>query len=171
MRADAFGPAAVTRLACASPAPFAAPQRWDPRRAGRHREHSQALARRATKQGQAGIEPARPWQTLRGELPAAIQHNGLLHTHAPFARQARSVGHTCATPVMSCAPPLLRSKRVRLRRSEHGQARVARGHGVGPRPTTHPPPRGGSLVTPPAVAHRALKAAMRCKPRKSACTA
>ena len=40
-----------------------------PRRAGQPREdRDQALARRATRQGQAGIEPARPWQSLRGEL-------------------------------------------------------------------------------------------------------
>jgi len=93
MRADAFGPAAVTRLACATRAPFATPWRLDRRRAGQHRRgRSQALRAGLRDKAGAGIEPARPWQSLRGAC-CRIQHNGLLHARPALVRKLTPAGH------------------------------------------------------------------------------
>ncbi len=118
-------------------------------------------------QAAPGIEPGTTWQSLRGELPAAIQHNGLLHARPAFRSPSSLPPGMRATPVMSCAPTRLRGHRLgvpspcppntdarahpgyRLRKSR-GQARCARSHRVGPRPPTIRPPRGlpGSLHCP-----------------------
>ena len=104
MRADASRPAAVTRLACATRAPFAAPWRLDWHRAGRHRrDRSQALARRTTRQAAAGIEPAAAWQSLRGESLARFNITGCCRQPRRSLAKARSLPGLTATPVMSCA--------------------------------------------------------------------
>ena len=154
MRADAFAARCRHGPCVASPAPFAAPRRLDRCRAGRHRrDRSQALARRATRQGQAGIEPARPWQPLRGEC-CRIQHNGLLHAMPPVARKLASCRH-CAQPPL-CLAPLRACKTclVRLRRKGHGQARCACSLGVSPRPPSIRPPEGAPWLRPPAAARQ-----------------
>jgi len=180
MRAGAFGPAAVTRLACATRAPFATPWRRRRRRTGQHRrDRDQALSRRATKQGQAGIEPARPWQALRGELPrGAIQHNGLLHARPSFRSQAHS-RRACAQPPLCLAPtPRLRGASARGTEPMPRQCRSSCAPGVPAAqvtgsgaasgavmelapPAHHPPPEGAPWLSP-----LSLLSVAPCSPRQ-----
>ena len=47
-------------------------------------EYSQALRAKLRSQAEPGIEPAPPWQGLRGKSPCGtIKHNGLLHKVRP----------------------------------------------------------------------------------------
>ena len=138
-------------------------------------------ARRTLRQARPGIEPVRSWQALRGELPAAIQHNGLLHAMPSFARGARSVPALRATPVMSGAaaaparasargtspcPPNTQARAVTAspspQASKHG---AASGAVIGLAPPAHHPPPGGSPAHTCVLAQRsAVLAASRPSP-------
>lgn len=152
MRADAFGTAAVTRLACATRAPFAAPWRRHRRRAGQHRRgRDQALARRATRQATAGIEPAAAWQSLRGELLAQFNITGCCTRCRQSLASSLRVG-TARNPryVLRPAAPAAPAAEARAARStglQFTRSGAASGAVMVLAPA-HPPsaPRGGSLA-------------------------
>ncbi len=129
---------------------------------------SARCARGPRGQARPGIEPARAWQSLRGELLAQFNITGCCH-EAPQSLRCAPLGagplRFASRPSGSRQPPLclapLRACRVAswvqlatlegISMCGHGfaiaarvpsMARCARGHGVGPRPPTIRPPRG-----------------------------
>ena len=180
MRADAFGPAAVTRLACATRAPFATPWRRHRRRAGQHRrDRSQALraelrdkARRALSppvlgsrcgvncpEGQFNITGCCTRcghsRAGRARCPHRVQPPLCL---APTVAPARGIG----SDYRAHAPPIPMLVRTRSTgcASHQVRRRKRRSHGVGP---ARPPsaPRGGSLAL-----STALTSVAPCSPRQ-----
>ncbi len=170
MRADAFGPAAVTGLA------------WQAPRRSLHRADATGAALAST----AGTEVRRwragwEYKARRALSPPvlgrrcgvncfAIQHNGLLHAVPPVARKLASCRHRaqpplCLAPRSTCGAcaevRAVRSTGLQVTRSGAASGAVTR---VGPRPPTIRPPRGlpGSLHCP--AQRSAVLAASRPEP-------
>jgi hypothetical protein len=129
----------------------------------------------------AGIEPARPWQSLRGELLAQFNITGCCARCRQSLAKARFVSATRATPVMSCAPLRLRGASARSTEPMPRQYRGSCAPGVPAAQVTRsgaasgavmklaparPPsaPRGGSLALSTVLAQRsAVLAASRVR--------
>jgi len=156
------------------------------RRRVEHGPSKPGAARRATKQGKAGIEPALPWQSLRGKcfalhitgccrpVPQSRAKRAWCGTATPAA--ARPSGGRqpplCLAPLRACSAaswyssPRSKTEACAAMASPSPQASkqgASRSHWVGPRPATHPPPKGAPQLPPLTGQRSAVLAASRVR--------
>ncbi len=150
MRADATDSVGVTALAVARPAPLDALRRATVVEAS-------ALRARMLRQAPAGVEPAAPWQSLRGESLTRFNITGCC-TRMPHSLASSLGGAMRAQPPLCLAPrSACNTQHVRPRAARvMARRRKRRRHRGGPRP---PPirPQGAPRLRPLSCHSEALK--------------